>query len=137
MLSRRDFVSVAALGALGGAAGVRAATTEAAPTQRQRAARLPIIVSASNGFPYLDRAYVQLNGGADTLESVLAVVRGPEDDPNDDSVGLGGLPNEEGVVELDASCMHGPTRRAAAVGGVRNIRNVSLLAREVMFIPAT
>jgi len=132
MLSRRDFVSVAALGALGGAAGVRAATTEAAPTQRQRAARLPIIVSASNGFPYLDRAYVQLNGGADTLESVLAVVRGPEDDPNDDSVGLGGLPNEEGVVELDASCMHGPTRRAAAVGGVRNIRNVSLLAREVM-----
>ena len=57
---------------------------------------------------------------------------GPEDDPNDDSVGLGGLPNEEGVVELDACCMHGPSRRAGAVGGVRSIRNVSLLAREVM-----
>ena len=59
-------------------------------------------------------------------------MRGPEDDPNDDSVGLGGLPNEEGVVELDASCMHGPSRRAAAVGGVRNIRSVSRLAHEVM-----
>ncbi len=60
------------------------------------------------------------------------MVKGPEDDPNDDSVGLGGLPNEEGVVELDACCMHGPTRRGAAVGGVRNIRNVSLLAKTVM-----
>ncbi len=88
-----------------------------APKQQQRAARLPIIVSAGNGYPYLDRAYQQLNGGADTLESVIAVVKGPEDDPTDDSVGLGGLPNEEGVVELDASCMHGPTRRAGAVGG--------------------
>ena len=66
------------------------------------------------------------------LEAALQVVRGPEDDPNDDSVGLGGLPNEDGVVELDASCMHGPTRRAGAVGAVHDIKNVSLLAREVM-----
>jgi N4-(beta-N-acetylglucosaminyl)-L-asparaginase len=97
-----------------------------------RAAALPIIVSAGNGYPYIGAGYQALRDGADTLEAALRVVRGPEDDPNDDSVGLGGLPNEEGVVELDASCMHGPTRRAGAVGGVRNIRNVSLLAREVM-----
>ena len=57
---------------------------------------------------------------------------GPEDDPNDDSVGLGGIPNEEGVVELDACCMHGPTRRAGSVGGVRNIKNVSLVSKAVM-----
>src|SRR5208282_4669127 len=56
---------------------------------------------------------------------------GPEDDPNDDSVGLGGLPNEEGVAELDACCMHGPTRRAGSVGGVRNIKNVSLVSKAV------
>jgi N4-(beta-N-acetylglucosaminyl)-L-asparaginase len=62
----------------------------------------------------------------------MEVIRGPEDDPLDDSVGLGGLPNEEGVVELDSCCMHGPTRRAGAVAGVRNIRNVSLLAKTVM-----
>ena len=59
-------------------------------------------------------------------------MKGPEDDPNDDTVGLGGLPNEEGVVELDSCCMHGPTRRAGSVGGVRNIKNVSLVAKAVM-----
>ena len=134
MLTRREFVSAAALGALGGAVGARGATTSPtpAPTQQQRAGKLPIIVSAGNGYPYLERAYKIIDGGGDTLDTVLAVVTGPEDDPNDDSVGLGGLPNEEGVVELDASCMHGPSRRAGAVGGVRNIRSVSLLAREVM-----
>jgi N4-(beta-N-acetylglucosaminyl)-L-asparaginase len=62
----------------------------------------------------------------------MKVIRGPEDDPNDDSVGLGGLPNEDGVVELDACCMHGPTRRAGSVGGVRNIKNVSLVSKAVM-----
>jgi N4-(beta-N-acetylglucosaminyl)-L-asparaginase len=129
MFSRRSLLSVAALGALASPAGGSAA---AAAPQPQRAARLPVIVSAGNGFPHIDRGYRELEGGADTLDAVISVVRGPEDDPNDDSVGLGGLPNEEGVVELDASCMHGPTRRAAAVGGVHNIRNVSLLAREVM-----
>ena len=133
MLSRRDFVSAAALGTLGVTAGASAVAATAITTQQpRRAARLPIIVSAGNGFPYIERGYQQLNAGADTLDAALSVVRGPEDDPNDDSVGLGGLPNEEGVVELDASCMHGPSRRAGAVGGVRNIRNVSQLAKEVM-----
>src|ERR1700704_6378242 len=126
MLSRRDFVSAAALGTLGVTAGANsaAAATAIASQQQQRAGKLPIIVSAGNGFPYIDRGYQQLNAGADTLEAAISVVRGPEDDPNDDSVGLGGLPNEEGVVELDASCMHGPSRRAGAVGGVHNIRSV-------------
>jgi len=134
MFSRRDFVSAAALGTL--AATINSAATAAATAvtvkEPRRAAHLPIIVSAGNGFPYIERGYQQLNAGADTLEAVISVVRGPEDDPNDDSVGLGGLPNEEGVVELDASCMHGPSRRAGAVGGVRNIRSVAQLAREVM-----
>ena len=133
MVTRREFVSGVALGALAGPVARSAvAATKAEPHQAMRAAQLPVIVSAGNGFPYLDAGYRLLHGGADTLEAALAVVHGPEDDPTDDSVGLGGLPNEEGVVELDASCMHGPSRRAAAVGGVRNIRNVSRLAREVM-----
>jgi N4-(beta-N-acetylglucosaminyl)-L-asparaginase len=100
--------------------------------QPMRATKLPIIVSAGNGSPYLEAGYQHLLAGGDTLEAAIRVVQGPEDDPNDDSVGLGGLPNEEGVVELDACCMHGPSRRAGAVGGVRNIRNVARLAREVM-----
>jgi N4-(beta-N-acetylglucosaminyl)-L-asparaginase len=92
----------------------------------------PIIICAHNGVNYLDDAFVFLKNGGDTLEAALRVVKGPEDDPNDDTVGLGGLPNEEGVVELDACCMHGPTRRAGSVGGVRNIKNVSLVSKAVM-----
>src|SRR5207244_4860070 len=100
--------------------------TPAAPGKR------PIMISSGNGFDYLEDAYTFLKNSGDTLDAALKVVKGPEDDPNDDSVGLGGLPNEEGVVELDACCMHGPTRRAGAVGGVRNIKNVSLVAKAVM-----
>src|SRR5271155_4077707 len=92
----------------------------------------PTIICAHNGVKYLDDAFAFLKGGGDTLDAAMRVVKGPEDDPNDDSVGLGGLPNEEGVVELDACCMHGPTRRAGSVGGVRNIKNVSLVSRAVM-----
>ena len=131
-LTRREFVAGVALGALGGTAAGAAPDTAIAPKQTMRAAKLPIIVSAGNGFATIEEGYRVLAEGGDTLDAALRVVRGPEDDPNDDSVGLGGLPNEEGVVELDASCMHGPSRRAGAVGGVRNIKNVSLLAREVM-----
>ncbi|MGD0415111.1 MAG: N(4)-(beta-N-acetylglucosaminyl)-L-asparaginase [Terriglobales bacterium] len=91
----------------------------------------PIIICAHNGVNYLDAAFIFLKNGGDTLDAALRVVKGPEDDPNDDTVGLGGLPNEEGVVELDACCMHGPTRRAGSVGGVRNIKNVSLVSKAV------
>jgi N4-(beta-N-acetylglucosaminyl)-L-asparaginase len=92
----------------------------------------PIIICAHNGIKYLDDAFAFLTSGGDTLDAAIRVVKGPEDDPNDDTVGLGGLPNEEGVVELDACCMHGPTRRAGSVGGVRNIKNVSLVSKAVM-----
>src|SRR5713101_4366121 len=91
-----------------------------------------IIVCAANGYNYIDAGFEKLRGGADTLDAAIAVVSGPENDPNDDSVGLGGLPNEEGVVELDACCMHGPTRRAGSVGGVRDIKNVASVAKAVM-----
>lgn len=91
-----------------------------------------IIICAANGYNYLDAGYEKLRGGADTLDAALAVVSGPENDPNDDSVGLGGLPNEEGVVELDSCLMHGPTRRAGAVGGLHDIKNASGVAKAVM-----
>jgi N4-(beta-N-acetylglucosaminyl)-L-asparaginase len=94
--------------------------------------KLPVIICAPNGINYLNDAFVFLKSGGDTLDAGLKVVKGPEDDPNETSVGLGGLPNEEGVVELDACCMHGPTRRAGSVGGVHNIKNVSLVSKAVM-----
>ncbi|MCL4523494.1 MAG: N(4)-(beta-N-acetylglucosaminyl)-L-asparaginase [Acidobacteria bacterium] len=73
-----------------------------------------------------------LKRGLDTLEAVVSTVNVVEDDPNDNSVGYGGLPNEDGDVELDASVMHGPTRRAGSVGSIRHIKNPSKIAKLVM-----
>src|ERR1700688_5202041 len=91
----------------------------------------PLMISSANGLHALDRGMDILKKGGDTLDAVVAAVTVVEDDPNDDSVGFGGLPNEEGEVELDASCMHGPTGRAGSVASVRRIKNVSRLAKTV------
>src|SRR5712692_8352013 len=85
----------------------------------------PLIISSANGLHALDKGMDILKKGGDTLDAVVAAVTIVEDDPNDDSVGYGGLPNEEGEVELDASVMHGPTHRAGSVASVRRIKNVS------------
>ncbi|MFZ0585302.1 MAG: N(4)-(beta-N-acetylglucosaminyl)-L-asparaginase [Candidatus Sulfotelmatobacter sp.] len=134
--SRRDFVKTSVLGAVAAGVGAPAQGEDAKLAVQEREAhsgsyKRPIIVCANNGFNYLEDAYAFLKSGGDTLDAALKVVKGPEDDPKDTSVGLGGLPNEEGVVELDACCMHGPTRRAGSVGGVRNIKNVSLVSKAV------
>ncbi len=126
--SRRDFLKTAAVGSV----ALNLGAAESLAQSGHGAAKRPIIVCAWNGFNYLDEAFDMLRKGADTLDAALRVVRGPEDDPNDASVGLGGRPNEDGIVELDACCMHGPTRRAGSVGAVRNIKNVSLVAKAVM-----
>jgi len=132
--SRRDFLGTAIAGSLSlGLQAPLAAQQKAEPSNGQASGgKVPVIISAGNGAPYIEDGYHILKNGGDTLDAALRVVRGPEDDPNDTSVGLGGLPNEEGVVELDACCMHGPTRRAGSVGGVRNIKNVSLVSKAVM-----
>src|SRR5499427_1996417 len=96
------------------------------------AGKRPLIISSANGLHALDKGMDILKKGGDTLDAVVATVTVVEDDPHDDSVGYGGLPNEEGEVELDASVMHGPTHRAGAVAAVRRIKNVSRLAKTVM-----
>jgi N4-(beta-N-acetylglucosaminyl)-L-asparaginase len=137
-ISRRDFVKTSVLGAVAAGVGANAAVPEAVAESAQQGhasqgdAKRPIMICAHNGQAYAEAAFAFLKGGGDTLDAAIRVVRGPEDDPNDDSVGLGGLPNEEGVVELDACCMHGPTRRAGSVGGVRNIKSVSMVSKAVM-----
>jgi N4-(beta-N-acetylglucosaminyl)-L-asparaginase len=92
----------------------------------------PLIISSANGVHALDKGMDILKKGGDTLDAVVAAVTVVEDDPKDNSVGYGGLPNEEGEVELDASVMHGPTGRAGSVAGVRRIKNVARLAKTVM-----
>jgi N4-(beta-N-acetylglucosaminyl)-L-asparaginase len=139
--SRRDFVKTSVLGTVAAGVGARAQGDDRLPSAPEPVAadnppqsgsyKRPIIICANNGFNYLEDAFAFLKSGGDTLDAALKVVKGPEDDPNDTSVGLGGIPNEEGVVELDACCMHGPTRRAGSVGAVRNIKNVSLVSKAV------
>jgi len=133
-ISRRDFVKTSVLGAVAAQTNQTAMAELSVPRQGNVSAppKQPIIICAHNGYEYVEAAYAFLKSGGDTLDAGIRVVKGPEDDANDDSVGLGGLPNEEGMVELDSCCMHGPTRRAGSVGGVRNIKNVSMVAKAVM-----
>lgn len=104
----------------------------AADTKSSAVAPRPVIICAANGFHWLDGGMGILRQGGSPLDAVLAVVNKVEDDPNDTSVGYGGLPNEDGVVELDASVMDGSTRKAGAVGAIQKIKNPSLVARAVM-----
>jgi len=92
----------------------------------------PLVISSENGLVAVARAMELIGEGADALDAVIAGVNIVEDDPEDTSVGYGGLPNEEGVVELDAAVMHGPTHRAGAVASLRNIKNPSKVARVIM-----
>jgi N4-(beta-N-acetylglucosaminyl)-L-asparaginase len=118
---------------LGNIAPANAALAKAtAPLAPAAQGTKPLIISSANGLHALDKGMAILKSGGDTLDAVIAAVTVVEDDPNDTSVGYGGLPNEDGVVELDASCMHGPTARAGSVASVRNIKNVARLAKTVM-----
>jgi N4-(beta-N-acetylglucosaminyl)-L-asparaginase len=106
------------------------ARQQAAPSSGK--GKRPTIISAHNGLTHLDAGMEVLKSGGDTLDAVLAVVTKVEDDPKDNSVGYGGLPNEDGVVQLDACVMHGPTRRCGSVGAIENIKNPSLVAKALM-----
>jgi len=131
-LSRRSFLGVAAAAA--GAAAVPASVEPvvAAPAVlRRRAARFAA-VSSENGLRGVARAVELMTQGTDTLDAVVEGVKIQELDPADMSVGYGGLPNEAGVVQLDASCMHGPTRRAGAVAALEGIKTPSEVARLVL-----
>jgi N4-(beta-N-acetylglucosaminyl)-L-asparaginase len=135
---RKFFLTSLAGGALAGTkrlfagelpSGLGTAGEQAAATSM---AKRPVMISSANGLHALDKGMDVLKNGGDTLDAAIAAVTVVEDDPNDDSVGYGGLPNEEGEVELDASVMHGPTHRAGSVGAVHRIKNVAKLAKCVM-----
>jgi N4-(beta-N-acetylglucosaminyl)-L-asparaginase len=94
--------------------------------------RGPCAIASANGQRAAARAMQLIAEGYDPADAVVQGVRIIEDDPDDHSVGLGGLPNEEGVVELDASVMHGPTHKSGAVAALRNIRNPAMVALHVL-----
>ena len=92
----------------------------------------PVLVGSANGLEGMQAHYEALTKGGDPLDVAIDVVKVKEADPEDTSVGLGGLPNEDGVVQLDAACMYGPTHNSGAVAGIENIVHPSEVARLVM-----
>ncbi len=112
-----------------------AALAAAAATDQQISAAGPknIVISSSNGLKACcGRAMEILKSGGDTLDAVIAGVNTVEEDPGQHGVGWAGLPNEDGVVELDSSVMHGPTRRCGSVAGIGNVKTPSKVAKLVM-----
>lgn len=103
-----------------------------APAVRRRRTGRAAAVGSANGLPAVTRAMELMQQGADTLDAAVEGVKIQELDPGDNTVGYGGLPNEDGVVQLDASCMHGPTKRAGAVGALEGIKTPSEVARLVL-----
>jgi N4-(beta-N-acetylglucosaminyl)-L-asparaginase len=100
----------------------------------------PLVISDYSGYEFrnggpmnaVEKAFDMITKGSDVLEALVAGVNIPELDPLETGIGFGGLPNAEGVVQLDASCMHGPLRRAGAVAAIEGVRTPSLVAKAVM-----
>jgi N4-(beta-N-acetylglucosaminyl)-L-asparaginase len=138
-LSRRKFVmSGAAIVAAG--AGMAQSQPPTRVASRGISARKPVVISAANGNKFknggkvtcVEKAFAMITDGADVLDALIAGVNILELDPEETSVGYGGLPNADGVVQLDASVMHGPKKRAGAVAAIEGVRTPSLVAKAVM-----
>jgi N4-(beta-N-acetylglucosaminyl)-L-asparaginase len=125
------------------AAGIAAAARPlagAGPTILTRSETHPLVVASANGHQFknggtktcVETAFERIARGDDVLDALIAGVNIVELDPLDDSVGFGGLPNADGVVQLDASCMHGPRKKAGGVAASENVKTPSLLAKAVM-----
>src|SRR5438876_4294634 len=132
--SRRDFLRSAA-------SGLAASTVTGIPhpmrpprplPAESRWAAKPVAIASANGIRGVQKTFDLLMQGADTLDAAIEAVKIQELDPNDNSVGYGGYPNARGAVQLDASCMHGPTKRARAVDALERIKTPSEVAKCVM-----
>lgn len=136
-ISRRNFVATAGLGALAGHSLLaRAQTPQILSATQSR----PVVISSANGNASKDadgltcvaKAFKLMTAGQDVLDALVAGVNIVELDPDETSVGYGGLPNANGVVQLDASVMHGPLKRAGAVACLEGVRTPSLVAKKVL-----
>src|SRR5947207_10874151 len=137
-INRREFVKT------GAAAGLAAAASPAvfgqAPAMMTSAGIKPVVISSANGHKFknggdktcVETAFAKITKGDDVLESLIAGVNIVELDPEEDSVGYGGLPNAEGIVQLDSCCMHGPKKQAGGVACLEGVRTPSLVAKAVL-----
>lgn len=133
MKTRRDFIKASAGAGLGAAAAAGGATPlAAAPAVLLGRRKAPVAVASANGLESVATAVRVVASGGDTLDAVVQGVNSVELDPNDTSVGYGGLPNADGVVQLDSSVMHGPSRGAGAVASLEGVKMPSRVAVDVM-----
>lgn len=136
-INRRDFV-VSGAAAIAATAAPRGLVAQGANVARRNVK--PVVIASANGNRFknggtvtaVELAFKSIVEGKDVLDAVIAGVNICELDPEDTSVGYGGLPNADGVVQLDASCMHGPTKRAGAVASLEGVRTPSLVAKKVL-----
>jgi len=140
MISRRDFLkSTSTTIAAAGLAAPASAENRSAELLIQRTVK-PVVISDYSGFEFknggkenaVERAFRLIAEGKDVLDALIAGVNIPELDPLETGIGYGALPNADGIVELDASCMHGPKKRAGAVASIQGVRTPSLVAQAVM-----
>lgn len=133
-ITRRDFVRTAAVATAAGFTSGIASATDASQAAKPggRGKGGPVIISSGNGVPACNQAMKLIQAGGHPLDAVVAGINIVENNPEDHSVGYGGLPNEDGVVELDSCVMDGPTHKAGGVAGLRNIANPSSVALRVM-----
>lgn len=130
-MKRRTFIKSTALG-VGAAMVSKPTLLKAAASATQLKNEFPIAISSGNGIRAVNKAVELMGEGSDAIDAVISGVNIIEADPEDMSVGYGGLPNEDGVVELDSCCMHGPTHNSGAVGVLQNIKHPSQVAKLVM-----
>jgi len=138
MITRRDFVKTASLAAAAPLSLAQAPAPQQAPAV-MRTVR-PVVISDYSGWEFknggaenaVQRAFRLITEGQDVLDALIAGVNIPELDPLETGIGYGALPNANGVIELDASCMHGPKKRAGAVACLEGVRTPSLVAKAVM-----
>ena len=136
-MKRRDFMI--GTGAAGVVLASKSRTKAVLPTMLVPSAVKPLVISSANGNQFknggdvtcVQKAFTMITQSEDVLDSVIAGVNIVELDPLDDSVGYGGLPNAEGIVQLDSSCMHGPKKQAGAVASIEGVRTPSLVAKAV------
>jgi len=131
--SRRHFLKTTAAASVGAATLGSAPRVVGARTPKAiRRADGPVVISSRNGMNAVERAMEVINSGSDALDAVVAGVNLVEEDPKDTSVGYGGLPNANGVVQLDSAVMHGPTGRAGSVACIEGIKYPSKVAKLVL-----
>jgi N4-(beta-N-acetylglucosaminyl)-L-asparaginase len=125
-MTRREAIAV------GTATAIAAAATRSGAAEESRRTAPPVAVASKNGLEAVRIAVQRMEANVAPVEAAVKGVAVVESDPDDTSVGYGGLPNSEGVVQLDACCMDGPTMRAGAVAALEGYMHPAQVALQIM-----